>query len=167
MLYVKVKNDVIGNNEVKQQIRRCDMSLIRWSPARELNRMHDDLNRLFSGFWPGAALETSFARGAWEPAVDISETPESYMVTAELPGLTKDDVNINYEDGILTIRGEKKQEKEEKRKRREKRRRSVIASIRLKTTLPGAGYLHSLIYYTPYPFFSLLENSFASFKTFV
>lgn len=92
------------------------MSLIRWSPARELNRMHDDLNRLFSGFLSGDALETSFARGAWEPVVDISETPESYLVSAELPGLTKDDVNINYEDGILSIRGEKKQEKEEKRK---------------------------------------------------
>jgi HSP20 family protein len=78
--------------------------------------MHDELNRLFSGFLSGDALETSFARGTWEPVVDISETPESYLVTAELPGLTKDDVNINYEDGVLTIRGEKKQEKEEKRK---------------------------------------------------
>jgi HSP20 family protein len=78
--------------------------------------MHDDLNRLFSGFFSGDALETSFARGAWEPVVDICETAESYLVTAELPGLTKDDVNISYEDGILTIRGEKKQEKEEKRK---------------------------------------------------
>jgi HSP20 family protein len=78
--------------------------------------MHDDLNRLFGGFFSGDALETSFARGAWEPMVDISETPESYLVTAELPGVTKDDVNINYEDGVLTIRGEKKQEKEEKRK---------------------------------------------------
>jgi HSP20 family protein len=78
--------------------------------------MHDDLNRLFSGFFSGDTLETSFARGAWEPVVDICETPESYLVTAELPGLTKDDVNISYEDGILTIRGEKKQEKEEKRK---------------------------------------------------
>lgn len=92
------------------------MSLIRWNPARELNKMHDDLNRLFSGFLPGDTLETSFARGAWEPVVDISETPESYLVSAELPGLTKDDVSINYEDGILSIRGEKKQEKEEKRK---------------------------------------------------
>ena len=92
------------------------MSLIRWNPTRELNRMHDDLNRLFGGLFTGDPLETSFARGAWEPVVDISETPESYVVTAELPGLTKDDVNINYEDGILTIRGEKKQEKEEKRK---------------------------------------------------
>ncbi len=92
------------------------MSLVRWNPSRELNRMHDDLNRLISSFFSGDAPETSFARGAWEPAVDISETPESYLVTAELPGMSKDDVNISYEDGILTIRGEKKQEKEEKRK---------------------------------------------------
>ena len=105
------------------------MSLVRWNPARELNRMQEELNRLFSGLVPGDALETSFARGAWEPAVDISETPESYMVTAELPGLTKDDVSINYEDGILTIRGEKKQEKEEKRKNYHRVERSFGASI--------------------------------------
>jgi HSP20 family protein len=92
------------------------MSLVRWNPARELNRMHDELNRLFSNFFSADTLETSFARGAWEPVVDISETPESYLVTAELPGISKDDVNISYEDGVLTIRGEKKQEKEEKRK---------------------------------------------------
>jgi HSP20 family protein len=103
------------------------MSLIRWNPARELAKVQDDFNRLAGTFFRDDAFETSFARGAWEPVVDISETPENYLVTAELPGLTKDDVNINYEDGVLTIRGEKRQEKEEKRKNYHRLERSFGA----------------------------------------
>lgn len=92
------------------------MSLVRWNPARELARVQDDFNRLASTFFRDDALETSFARGTWEPVVDISETDDNYVVTAELPGLSKDDVKINFQDGILSLRGEKRQEKEEKRK---------------------------------------------------
>jgi HSP20 family protein len=92
------------------------MSIVRWNPARELTRMQEDFNRLVSGFFRDDAFETSFARGAWEPAVDISETNDDYFITAELPGLNKDDVKVSYEDGILLIRGEKRQEKEEKGK---------------------------------------------------
>jgi HSP20 family protein len=92
------------------------MSLVRWNPGRDLTRMQDDFNRLVNNFFNDDAMETSFGRSSWQPSVDISETPENYLVTAELPGLTKDDVKISYEDGILSIRGEKKQEKEEKRK---------------------------------------------------
>lgn len=92
------------------------MSLVRWNPARELAKVQDDFNRLAGAFFRDDAMETSFARGAWEPVVDISETDDNYVVTAELPGLSKDDVKISYEDGILSLRGEKKHEKEEKRK---------------------------------------------------
>ncbi|MDZ7291794.1 MAG: Hsp20/alpha crystallin family protein [candidate division KSB1 bacterium] len=100
------------------------MSLVRWNPARELARMQEEMDRLFGRFMRGDALETSFARGDWEPAVDISETADNYIITAELPGLTKDDVRVSYEDGMLTIRGEKRQEKEEKGKNYHRMERS-------------------------------------------
>ena len=92
------------------------MALVRWSPARELFNAQSDLDRLFNRFFEGDALETSYRRGAWEPAVDISETEEDFQIHADLPGLTKDEVRISYEDGVISIRGEKKQEREEKKK---------------------------------------------------
>ena len=88
------------------------MTLTRWNPARDFIRMQEDFDRFFRGFLP----ETSLARGTWEPAVDIGETNNAYLITADLPGLTKDEIKINYQDGVLTIHGEKQQEKEEKNK---------------------------------------------------
>ena len=90
------------------------MAIARWSPSHELTRLQEDFDQLARRFFPLESLETSFARSAWEPTVDISETNNKYVVTAELPGLSKDEVKVNYEDGVLTIHGEKKQEKEEK-----------------------------------------------------
>ncbi|NUO82863.1 Hsp20/alpha crystallin family protein [candidate division KSB1 bacterium] len=92
------------------------MSLVRWSPARELLNIRSDFDRVFNRFFDHDALETSYRSGAWEPAVDISETADEYQIHADLPGLTKDEVKINYEDGVISIRGEKKQEKEDKQK---------------------------------------------------
>lgn len=92
------------------------MSLVRWNPTRDLARVQDDFDRLMKNFLRDDAWETSMVRGAWEPAVDISETSENYLIAAELPGLTKEDVKVSYEDGVLSIRGEKRQEREEKGK---------------------------------------------------
>ena len=92
------------------------MSMVRWNPARELLNAQTDLNRVFNNFFDRDLFETSFRRGVWEPAVDISETADDFQFTADLPGLTKDDVKISYEDGVITVRGEKKHEKEEKEK---------------------------------------------------
>lgn len=100
------------------------MSLVRWSPARELWNMQSEFDRFFNRFLERDAPETSYRLGAWEPAVDISETDEEYLIHADLPGLAKDDVKINYEDGVITIRGEKKQEKEEKKKNYHRTERS-------------------------------------------
>lgn len=92
------------------------MSIVRWNPARELLGMQNEMNRLLNNFFDRDFFETSYRRGLWEPAVDISESMEDFFVTADLPGLSKDDVKISYEDGVITIKGEKKQEKEEKDK---------------------------------------------------
>ena len=50
------------------------------------------------------------------PAVDIQETDEKYIVHAELPGMKKDEIHVEYRDGMLTIKGEKRFEHEEKKK---------------------------------------------------
>jgi len=55
--------------------------------------------------------------GDWSPRVDISETENSFQITAEIPGINKEDVQINLEEGVLNIHGERKEEKEEKGRR--------------------------------------------------
>lgn len=54
----------------------------------------------------------------WAPSVDVSEDDGQYVVTTELPGAKKDDVTVELQDNVLTIRGEKKSEREEKNEQR-------------------------------------------------
>lgn len=75
---------------------------------REMNRVFDDVLRGFDT--PLAGL--SRING---PSLDVDETDAGYRVSAELPGLTKDDVEITCQDGVLSIRGEKQGEKREGR----------------------------------------------------
>ena len=77
--------------------------------------MQREINKMFDTFFRGGAFEDdSSLATAWTPAADIAEHDDSYVVKAELPGLSRDDVKITVQDTILTIRGEKKQEKESK-----------------------------------------------------
>lgn len=83
----------------------------RWSPFRELLASHGRLGRLFeSVLGEVPRLPKGFA-----PAVDIHENDKQYCVTVELPGGKKEDVHVEIEEGVLTIRGEKKSEREEKK----------------------------------------------------
>ncbi|MEE9421173.1 MAG: Hsp20/alpha crystallin family protein [Desulfatiglandaceae bacterium] len=66
----------------------------------------------FIGEWDLPAL---FEEGkSWVPAFDISENEKEYVVTAEIPGIDARDLDVTLSDGILTVKGEKKQEKEDK-----------------------------------------------------
>ena len=87
------------------------MALVRWEPTRELAAMEiDRLNRMFSDFY-GEAYSRS-----WMPAVDIYETDEHEIVLkAELPDMKREDINITFENNVLTLRGERKFESEVKR----------------------------------------------------
>src|SRR5262245_10869455 len=72
---------------------------------REIDRLFDD----FARGWPTFSTASDLT-----PSVDVTETEKEIEVTAELPGLEEKDVQINFADGALTIKGEKKAEKEEK-----------------------------------------------------
>lgn len=74
-----------------------------WSDMRSMQR---DLNSLFDD----VGL-TSGTPGLWAPAVDVEETADELLLRAELPGLRREDIEVELEDGILTIQGEKKYEK--------------------------------------------------------
>ena len=92
------------------------MALIRWEPVRELNSIQSEMNRLFNTYFDsptpangGAALRR------WIPAMDLVETEQDFVLRADLPGVSEDDVNIELEDRVLTISGERKAEHEERK----------------------------------------------------
>jgi HSP20 family protein len=89
-------------------------ALTRWDPARELLSIADEMNRIVRDVFDSETRETSFFKGTWSPVVDISEDKDNFYLHVELPGMKREDVKVSYEDGLLTITGEKKSEKEEK-----------------------------------------------------
>jgi len=91
------------------------MPLVPWRPlSEELESFRREINRLFEDFF-GRGPETRIRPAeAWTPCVDVAETEDSFIVTAEVPGMSKDDIKISLSGNVLTLRGEKKEEKEEK-----------------------------------------------------
>ena len=90
------------------------MALIRWEPARELNTLQNEMNRLFNTF-VDTPLPNGGAAGQrrWLPAMDLAETENDFVLRADLPGVSEEDVNIELEDSVLTISGQRKSEHEE------------------------------------------------------
>ena len=94
------------------------MALIRWEPVRELNTIQSEMNRLFNTFFDAPASSGGHSNGQtlrrWIPAMDLVETEDACVLRADLPGLSEKDVNIELEDNVLTVSGERKAEHEER-----------------------------------------------------
>jgi len=87
------------------------MALIRWEPVAELNSIQNEMNRLFNTFVdPSGQSRGADVRRRWIPAMDLVEAGDHYVLRADLPGLSETDVNIQLEDSVLTISGERKTE---------------------------------------------------------
>jgi HSP20 family protein len=85
--------------------------LTRWNPARESANLQRRMERLFDemvgqGLWRTGDEQS--LRGAWVPAINILEKDDSMQITADLPGLNPEDVEVTVEQGVLNIRGERK-----------------------------------------------------------
>lgn len=86
------------------------MNIIKYDPFREMRSLQDEVNRLFtSSFSRGG--DNDLMRGAWSPQVDIFENQNEIVLEAELPGMKPEDVEINIENNVLTLHGERKFEK--------------------------------------------------------
>ena len=85
------------------------MAIVRWSdPFREFAQLQDRLNRAFSDAY-GRSDEGLLTSGSWVPSVDIYQSSAHEIVLkAELPGLKRDDIAITVDNGVLTIKGDKK-----------------------------------------------------------
>jgi HSP20 family protein len=93
--------------------------LTTWKPFRELTpfrdfeRMRRDMDRFWDSFFERGVRRTD-EEGGWLPSLDVAETKDEIVVKAEVPGMDPKDIDISLSDGLLTIKGEKKQEREEK-----------------------------------------------------
>ena len=73
------------------------MAFARWDPVGDLLAIHQRLDRLSAG------------QADWRPRVDLHETPDEYVLTAELPGLSTADIDVQFEDGRLILSGERRE----------------------------------------------------------
>ena len=81
-----------------------------WELFEDLRAAQDEMLRATRGHgWrPGQQFSSGTTPAAWPPAVDISETKDAYLVAVELPGVKADELEITFEDGLLTIQGERR-----------------------------------------------------------
>jgi HSP20 family protein len=90
------------------------MSLIRWEPFGDVDALFGRLMQTGLTNGRSLALGGNNRKIDWAPSADISETEKEYVIRAELPAVKKEDVQVTYEDGVITIKGERKQQKDDK-----------------------------------------------------
>jgi HSP20 family protein len=88
------------------------MALVRWEPAREVDSLQSEVNRVFDAFFGTAGGGSRTRR--WVPAMDLVETDDHLVLKADLPGMRREDVEIEIKDGVLTVAGERRTDHEEK-----------------------------------------------------
>ena len=110
-------------------------NLTRWEPTREMMTLREAMDRLFDDAFTRPFSLTREGGSTWSsPAIDMYQTDNDVVVKADLPGIKADEVQINVNGDVLTIKGETKQQDEKKDKSwhiREHRRGAFERSIRL------------------------------------
>ena len=89
--------------------------LVRFSPTTDVRRMQREIDHLFNSFFPTPRVQNSeeAETAVWTPRIDLSENDESYLIKLDVPGVAKDNLNISYHEGTLTVSGERVEDKEE------------------------------------------------------
>lgn len=108
----------------------------RWEPFRELEEIERRLEILFERS-PFSRIQEGLPSQQWYPQVDITEDEREYLLKADLPAVSKNDVKVSFNEGVLEIAGERKQEKKEASRRLHRSERTYGAFLR-SFTLPAA-----------------------------
>ena len=112
------------------------MTLVRWSPWREMATMQDRFNRFFDDSYTRAGFgDDQLETTGWHPTVDIYDRDEKIVINAELPGLEKKDISIDVKDRILTLKGERTYDNEVNDKKYYRRERA-FGKFQRSFTLP-------------------------------
>ena len=112
------------------------MSLVHYKPINLFDQINNEMNRYLSMRDTAANQEHE-----WTPAVDIHEEDSCYMLTADIPGVNRQDVEITLEDGVLTVKGERKsgtEVTEERYRRRERIYGTFVRQFNLPDTVDAA-----------------------------
>jgi HSP20 family protein len=100
------------------------MAMAHWYPMSDLMRMREAMYRPSQpSMGPGEGEEGAWGQATWMPPVDIYETQDAFILEAELPGVTKDDLDIEFVESRLILRGERRptpEAREEQYRRRER-----------------------------------------------
>jgi len=90
------------------------MTLIRYQPWDMFNQVREDMSRLLETHF-GDLRDSDNSRvitSQWTPAIDIREEPNQFVIYADVPGVKVEDIEVTMENGVLTVKGERKFEKE-------------------------------------------------------
>lgn len=109
------------------------MNLVRWEPFASFENMFGRMPALSR--WLELPDANGGSRFEWSPSADISETEQEYLIRAELPAVKKEEVRVTFDDGMLTVSGERRQ-KEEEKKEKLHRVETFYGSFRRSFTLP-------------------------------
>ena len=113
--------------------RRNARNVTLVSPSREFEDIYDRMGQLLNLTFGDLPFE-QVLNAPWTPLADISETDDSYMIEVDLPGISKDQLNVELHDRELAITGEIAEPKEEGKRRRRSRR---TGRFEFRTSLPG------------------------------
>jgi HSP20 family protein len=91
------------------------MALTKWEPMAGLTGLRREMERLWEDFFDGGRLQAR-TFGDLEPAVEVSDTPDTVMVKAQVPGMNKDQIQLQITDDMLTIKGEVREEEKKEEK---------------------------------------------------
>jgi HSP20 family protein len=83
------------------------MTIIKWTPAREIASLQQGINRLFEDVFSQSGDYDSETMGAWRPPVDIIDTDAGIIIFVEIPGVDKEAVDIEVKENVLSISGER------------------------------------------------------------
>ncbi len=113
------------------------MAIIRWDPFRDMVSLRERMNRAFDDVFANRGEDKDLTPSTWAPAVDIYETENELVLSAEVPGIAEKDIEIRVEDNTLQLRGERKFEKETKEENYHRIERSYGSFYRA-FTLPNS-----------------------------
>jgi len=86
------------------------MTLVNWSPLRELDDLFNQYGRIMGRNRLPSVDGSAGTAVEWRPVANISETADNYVIKAELPEVDKKDIDVSVNDGVITIRGERRLE---------------------------------------------------------
>lgn len=111
------------------------MNIVRWNPRREMLRMQQDMDRMMDSLF-----QTNAGTSGFDLALDVAETENAYEVSATVPGVKVEDIDITLDRNVLTIQGESHAEQTQEGQRyhiRERRYGSFARSVRLPEGIKG------------------------------